>query len=313
MGNKIAFKTYVDTYWAAGKDYRKKYDIDQHMLNQLAVTLNVPAGGFSDLYTAAVRWETQWVKDSRPYYNVYPAIIDMLLRLDLSRVMVKDLQPPNGLTAIIVNLPEGNRIINETTDAWHMMLSVGSCEHVSGDSIIALGWHYGEYIESIPGWDVSFMHECAVRKDGTTTLQDILELTTPKMNASECFGEQITYDATSKLLKLGAAICLIDSDSDLLLQEVLSKDVAEVVRDPNRRQHLADRARRRGKVGWTLGERVQMTPGERRPHPALYHTGKGGKIPKILMRSGCMVNRKVFEEIPTGYLENYGDSVVAKE
>ena len=47
-----------------------------------------------------------------------------------------------------------------------------------------------------------------------------------------------------------------------------------------------DRARRRGKLGWNVGARIEVMPHYRRPHPALVWTGPGRAVPRIVMRKG---------------------------
>ena len=81
--------------------------------------------------------------------------------------------------------------------------------------------------------------------------------------------------------------------------EVLSKDEHRV--NDDNVDSLVERARRRGKIGWTLGKSIEVIPHYRRPHPALVWTGTGRKIPKIVMRSGSLVHREAVVAVPTGY------------
>jgi hypothetical protein len=48
-------------------------------------------------------------------------------------------------------------------------------------------------------------------------------------------------------------------------------------------------------------ERIASGPHYRKPHPALYWTGEGRKIPKIVFRRGAIVQGKKLKEVPTGF------------
>ncbi len=62
------------------------------------------------------------------------------------------------------------------------------------------------------------------------------------------------------------------------------------------------RARRRGKLGWNVGQRIEVMPHYRRPHPALVWTGHGRTVPRIVLRKGSVVHRDVLARVPTGFV-----------
>ena len=65
-----------------------------------------------------------------------------------------------------------------------------------------------------------------------------------------------------------------------------------------------EKAKRRGKFGWSVGKDLQISPHIRAACPAaLYWTGKGRKTPKIRFRKGCVVHKKKLQNIPTGYVD----------
>jgi hypothetical protein len=269
-------------------------------------------GGAASTSAAQFQWEYIWVKDRRPYYNIYPSIAEMLLRIDIAKVRFNSIQPPSGYKAIIVNLPPGNKLVNGTRDAQHLLISVGVSRFADNDKqVVAFGLNYGETIMGLPGWDMQFMSDGVLGNDGTVA--DMLNLVMQRSEATAQFITEMGYtvldaETQSKIIKLGTALCLLGDDSDLLLAEVLSKDVVKL-RDDNRNQ-LAKKARQRGVIGWTVGKEVSRIPGERRPHYALYHTGPGRKIDRILLRKGCVVNRSVMEKLPEGFQD---DMLVPKE
>jgi hypothetical protein len=72
---------------------------------------------------------------------------------------------------------------------------------------------------------------------------------------------------------------------------------------------LVEKAKRRGKFGFSLGKNIEVVPHIRRPHPALVWTGVGRSIPKIIMRAGSVVHRDKISQIPTGYDETPDDEI----
>ena len=105
------------------------------------------------------------------------------------------------------------------------------------------------------------------------------------------------------LTRLVCTICLLADNPEIVQPDVLNCDATkfEATQDPK----YITKAHNRGKVGWTVGKDIDLT---KSPHyrnsclAALYWTGKGKLIPRIRFRAGCLVNRKLVNTIPTGYL-----------
>lgn len=62
-----------------------------------------------------------------------------------------------------------------------------------------------------------------------------------------------------------------------------------------------NRARNRGVYGFDIGKDVEISPHFRRPHFAIRWTGEGRKVPKLVPVKGAVINKRLLEEIPTGY------------
>ncbi len=118
-------------------------------------------------------------------------------------------------------------------------------------------------------------------------------------------GLQIPEDLIHKCIKLCLTLRLIEDDPQLIERDVLSKDrIRYKTGDDQLRQKLIDKAIRRGKQGFKVGHLLEdsaTSPHVRKPHPALVWTGKGRRIPKIVMRKGSIVHRDKIKQIPTGY------------
>lgn len=296
------FKRYIDVYESLPADIRRKIKRSEFYQQIIARTSDFTA---NSIERAHMMFEYMWGEGDKPYYNIYPSILEMLLRIDISTVKVKDLRPPSGEVALIVNLPAGNKLISPWQDAYFMFISIDLIESPKG-KVKAFAWNYGEQHNGMPIWDVVFGSDYLTgshEEQGAMTMAELYKKAAMRQIASPtlagCGLADIDTSATERLVKLGTAICLLASDCDLLIPQVLSKDLAKV-NDSNRNKLFA-KAVARGKKGWTLGEHIERIPGERRPHPALYWTGKGGKIPKVLIRSGCIVRKDIIAQIPTGY------------
>ncbi|MHC4633615.1 MAG: hypothetical protein ACYSYU_00150 [Planctomycetota bacterium] len=118
-------------------------------------------------------------------------------------------------------------------------------------------------------------------------------------------GLQMPDVLINKCIKLCLTLRLIKDDPQLIEPDVLSKDrVRFKTGDDKLKNRLVEKAIRKGKHGFRVGhmlESSETSPHLRRPHPALVWTGKGRKIPKIVMRKGSIVHRDKIKQIPTGY------------
>jgi hypothetical protein len=124
--------------------------------------------------------------------------------------------------------------------------------------------------------------------------------------AGKFFSPEAGDEAEADLKRLGFSILLMERNPELFEPDILAKDLPQYnSADAVGKQRLEDRAfRRRGQRGWHLGRKLETIPHYRRPHPALYWTGKGGKTPRVIFRSGAIVNREILTKVPTGRLDN---------
>jgi hypothetical protein len=145
-----------------------------------------------------------------------------------------------------------------------------------------------------------------------TTYEDYLEFI--KLNGRDYHTSKVN---PLELIKLILTICMLGNDHSIIQPDVLSKDreAWEATGD----WKYVERARRRGKNGWEIGRNIEeriaqeieqetkkhgsVSPHWRNGGPALYWTGKGGKIPEIHWRNGCVVNREKLITMPTGHLD----------
>jgi hypothetical protein len=248
--------------------------------------------------------EEGWEQMERPYYNLYPAIVPMLLnlRLDIPCSSLKDI----SVQPIEVRMPETlgaqeapglvwpeGRIKSLIMGLQPVPESVESEYLVPG---LVIAFDIGEVDEH--GHPILSFKFFPLRDD--MTIEEAANL----LPAHQSFdiGVPIPQEAITALVKLCACIALIDKDSDIIAPDILVADKAkwEVASDAARLA-LLEKAKRRGKNGWNIGADIQHAPHYRRPHSALVRVGKGRMLTRIVMRKGAVVHRGKLTSIPTGF------------
>jgi hypothetical protein len=115
---------------------------------------------------------------------------------------------------------------------------------------------------------------------------------------SATYGIRMPKSTRSDIIRLVCTLCLLENDPSVIEPDVLDKDRAKYELDPS--QIIVDRAVRRGKVGWNVGRKIEVSPHIRGPSPiALYWTGKGRTVPLIRYRKGCVVHKELINKVLT--------------
>ena len=83
--------------------------------------------------------------------------------------------------------------------------------------------------------------------------------------------------------------------------DVLGNPRRAVLGAVDRVDQVLEKAQRRGKIGWTVGRRIQVAPHYRRPHMALVWIGRGRAVPRVVPRRASVVHRKLGENVPSGF------------
>ena len=241
-------------------------------------------------------FDTLWVGCRQPYYMIYPSLIPMLTRLSLDRVKGSSIQLPLGLPCLSVRFPIGHELHNEVRSMWISFIDLDPKAFGGTTRGLCVGLDHGEMRYDTP---VHLIRWCPLSEGSIEESLDAQEI--PPMDG-KLLDEKIVKDT----IRLACTICLIGDDPSILEPEVLSKDKHRVNQDNI--EKLVAKAKRRGKLGWSLGRSIEIIPHYRRPHPALVWTGVGRKVPKIILRSGSVVHREAVAAVPTGYLDNGDES-----
>ena len=240
--------------------------------------------------------EYNWILDKKPYYNIYPSIIPHLLKINLNKVEVDQINLP--LPYLLMRFPEKNDINFNFKDKKYYLRSLLVADNyyfrVDSNQMVFF-IDFGEYDEF--GWSVKTFKNLK-KKSGLNVFEGLNAL---KAHESFDIGVVCPQDFIENCAKLICTICLMTGDSDIISPEVLSCDQEKFEKTKDAK--YIDKSIRRGKYGWSVGKNLQISPHFRSHCPAaLYWTGPKKTVPKIRFRKGCIVHKKTVTSIPSGFL-----------
>jgi hypothetical protein len=244
--------------------------------------------------------ESLWEKQRRPYYNVYPAIAPMLMRLNLD-VDTRFIRPP--VPAFCVRLPKERPPLCYQWEGqdWHIRtILVGPAVLRAGSEVfegMMLWIDTGEMRKMPDGKDYPLYTYINLPLEAGMSLEQSLKALPYDPSAFK--GMVLPEEIRTKCARLICAICLLENDPSLIEPDVLNRDQGKDLTPA-----IINRAKRNGKYGWNIGKGIEVIPHVRRPHPALVWTGHGREVPKIVMRRGSVVHREAVTKIPTGFQGN---------
>lgn len=235
-------------------------------------------------------FETLWENEERPFYNVYPAIIPMLCKLNLQNVTGDHLKFPHSLNTLVVRFPVGHELDGEVKTLWCYKLDLFQNGKLVPGMTVAI--EHGEVLNEVP---VLIMRSLPLSEQSIKQSLDSLPV-----HFSATKGKQLPADTVRKAISLICTLLLLSEDDGLLEPDILAKDQQKAAAGDL--EALVARARAKGKRGWNVGKGIEVIPHFRRPHPALVWTGTGRAIPKVVMRKGAVVHKQAVGNVPTGYL-----------
>lgn len=245
-------------------------------------------------------FDRAWYNMGKPYYDVYPCIIPMLTKLKLT-FPGNVITPPNGIRHLLLRLPDephtlcvGDlRVRCVFMSFQHVNRSIGGVRQQEQGLVVGLD--IGEKTEELPVYTMRVFP-----LDERSVEETIFAL---KAHPNTFMGIQVPEELILNTVRLALTVCLIDDNAEFLEQQVLNKDEAKLnaAKTDEEKARLFDKAKRRGKWGFSLGKSIEIIPHYRRPHPCVVWTGKGRTIPKIVSRRGSFIHKNKLEQIPTGF------------
>jgi len=268
---------------------------------------------YSIKMAAEVGWaqtELTWYRNSQPYFKLWPAIVPNAVKIKFD--INCELLPNPPLPAMLIRLDERFKHSSLRTILFSMSDAIHETLPTNSRQLVVLHQNDGS---DVPGF------QGLILRPGES-VEDVMNRSLhPPSSISMLDGKRYDFhDADSEYemnspgnlaLKIAIFVMLLAEDKLIIQPDVLSKDRQRFDNstDPEERQRLIDKARRHGIVVFRVGEQYETIPHYRRPHPALYHVGKGRKEQRIVFRSGCVVHRDKMTKVPTGYITPEGVEV----
>lgn len=259
-----------------------------------------------DVTTIPWLWsETEWIRQGRPFYNVWPAVLEPLQRLDLSAIPVEMLKPP--IKSLLLRFSEGNPMTEGKLQARSAIVAVtdnsdnpifteeflqDARKLIDGNPAACFGYRSFQLPRSI-SMNLTAADRAAIivldtgemTEDGRPmrsvdysplfsgkTIGECLKLADAQTKQTAALpGEPYPASLMSRVMSIYATLCLLDEDSELLDRIVLSAD-KELMRrtlDPEKQAQIIQRALRQGVNGWDVGRRIEeeIQQGEREQGP----------------------------------------------
>ncbi len=233
---------------------------------------------------AQIETECYWLAANRPYYSVYPKIVDSLSRVKLS------------IDTSYFKLPLKQLLVRfagrgyECKGFWLRSILVGEVLTAYGQGI-GIFCDFGER----GALDATIASYLFFALESGKTIEDCVDPS--KFDRKElCDTTEAVYIA----LRIVLAVCLLDQKESIVRPEVLSRH--ELKYRESGDEKYVQKAQRQGKIGWSIGRDIEVSPHIRVPHFGWRHTGVGGTIPRLVPIKGSVVNHKKIESVPTGYM-----------
>ena len=234
-----------------------------------------------------------WDEHHQQYYKLYPALTNAFLKVPFDGTL--DSFPKFSEDVIAIRFAEGQSPQLETPAGVVELASL-----VLGVSSLKDGRHlllmYSD-VKLPNDHRACFIQDFLWGEDLTRLLApDWTDKRLEQFDAKALHNWQVRTSILAALFVL-----LLKDDQSVVQPEVLGRDEPNYDRaNEAQRQVMVDRARRRGKVGWSIGKEYETCPHYRRPHFAIRWTGAGRSTARLTPIKGSVVHREVMTRVPTG-------------
>jgi len=242
-----------------------------------------------------------WIEAEKPYYNVWPSIIDNIENLDLSKIPTSCIKFP--VDVLCIKLPTSKEWFRtELVDSKYIHLRSAVIQVVPGKLRVLLDDGRDFVKQGTRSYAVELREgntlEAAIKQTLTNALGRVVDIANNDKNMMR------VLEFISKSFRLIAGLGLLSSQGNLVTPDLLTKDRGKEISV----EEAQARAKKKGMYGWSIGKDFssEQIPHVRKAHLALYWTGEKKTIPVIKMRTGenngpILVHKKKLKEVPTGF------------
>ncbi len=265
-------------------------------------------------HSSGVVPEYMWIENKRPYYSVYPVATEALLKVKLD-IPATSVKLPLGQIHIRFPVNAGPKVSEEYRLKSVFAVSGEDCSahFESRDHTFKFGakGKRGFAIWVDYGLKKQFPFFSFLIKDGSEeTVEHVITSALAEQDASDdpevkrALAVDISRGNSSRNAlimgcRLVCGISLLAKDANLIIRDVLSKDDEKYKHaNEEERRIIEERAVRRGKVGYVVGESWEVIPHRRRPHLGFRKMRTGWELRPI---KAAIVKRKKLTEVPTGF------------
>lgn len=259
--------------------------------------------------------ESLWWLAERPFYNVYPSIVEMLLDTSLD-VPGSCVSLP--LPTILIRLPVGSSSPIKTilasvmsddcfdTDGIHMDTFKGSViwkgVPKTSDRKVVVNIQHNNFDGNLSTY---------IHLNASETVEEVIQ-----RNKERMYKDNEARNAVTQALRIVVGCSILANDKEIIQPIVLDRDRLKYESsDEPMRKRMEDRAARVNGRGFSIGKDLEnqlakereLAPHIRRPHMALFWTGKGRTEPRLQLRRGALIKHKSITDIPTGFLGGTDD------
>ena len=250
--------------------------------------------------------DTAWIDIRKPYYCIWPKIQEAFLNssLDIPGEMIHLPIDPLLIRFSEKEAPtiRGVPVRSILTKELTVRTRVGSEQHERGLSVwIDMGETFFDEEMGLEA-EVYTYAIFPLNKNTVDHQLSLMEGDRGKATPEHTLNTYLTDEegeAIRAAVKTVVSLCLLGTDNDLVMPDVLNADLAKYKKTLNAK--YVEKAHRRGKVGWHVGHDVEVSPHFRRPHFGIRWTGEGRKIPKLVPIKGSVIHKSKIETVPTGY------------
>lgn len=266
----------------------KRYGIDTKPFTHDSVIATLARDNRAEVQSQLFGLTTErfWILKKRPFFNIHPPVISGLANTPLTivpRTIPKSIVHELGTMCIKFPIGFKHEMIRGVT---HLLISISAGVIMPNEMKIvrspAVGITYSSGEAIFHTW--CFMDESFSSNDES-------EIVGPKPTDFE-LRQRHFFE------KLVLGVMLLAADPSFIEPVLLKRDAGK----KGDKKKMAERARKNGVFGFSIGANMEVSPHFRRPHFAIRWTGKGGSVPMIVPVKGSVIHKSQLE-VPTGFEE----------